>query len=106
MTGWTDEARQASADARKNNANGKAPGQETHHAAMKAAQADVAAKYGHLGTQQLLGKYREAEARVNRNPNYSRAAVNNAIASSNRSGRRIGGREASAIHRLLSGGRS
>ncbi len=37
------------------------------------------------------------------NPGYSRDAVNNAIASSNRSGRRIGGKEASAIHRLLRG---
>lgn len=34
---------------------------------------------------------------------YNAAAVNNAIASSNRSGRRIGGKEASAIHRLLKG---
>ena len=34
---------------------------------------------------------------------YSPDAVNKAIASSNRSGRRIGGREASAIHRLLKG---
>jgi len=38
------------------------------------------------------------------NPRYNRDAVNNAIASSNRSGRKIGGREASLIHRLLSGG--
>ena len=37
------------------------------------------------------------------NPNYNRDAVNNAISSSNRSGRRIGGKEASAIHRLLRG---
>lgn len=34
---------------------------------------------------------------------YSPDAVNKAIASSNRSGRRIGGKEASAIHRLLKG---
>lgn len=34
---------------------------------------------------------------------YSPDAVNAAIASSNRSGRRIGGKEASAIHRLLKG---
>lgn len=34
---------------------------------------------------------------------YNAAAVNDAIASSNRSGRRIGGKEASAIHRLLKG---
>jgi hypothetical protein len=35
--------------------------------------------------------------------NYNAGAVNAAIASSNRSGRRIGGREASLIHRLLRG---
>jgi hypothetical protein len=35
--------------------------------------------------------------------NYNREAVNKAIASSNRAGRKIGGREASAIHRLLAG---
>jgi hypothetical protein len=34
---------------------------------------------------------------------YSPDAVNAAIASSNRAGRRIGGKEASAIHRLLKG---
>lgn len=34
---------------------------------------------------------------------YNPQAVNNAIASSNRAGRRIGGREASMIHRLLKG---
>ena len=38
------------------------------------------------------------------NPRYNRDAVNAAIASSNRSGRKIGGKEAAAIHRLLSGG--
>ena len=37
------------------------------------------------------------------NPRYSEAAVNKAISSSNRSGRKIGGREAKAIHRLLKG---
>jgi hypothetical protein len=36
-------------------------------------------------------------------PRYNRDAVNKAIASSNRSGRKIGGREASLIHRLLKG---
>lgn len=36
-------------------------------------------------------------------PGYNRDAVNNAIASSNRSSRRIGGKEANAIHRLLRG---
>jgi len=36
MTGWTDQAREASIAAR-HNANGKAPGQETHLAALKAA---------------------------------------------------------------------
>jgi hypothetical protein len=36
-------------------------------------------------------------------PRYNRAAVNDAIASSNRAGRRIGGKEASAIHRVLKG---
>lgn len=35
---------------------------------------------------------------------YNATAVNKAIASSNRSGKRIGGKEASAIHRLLRGG--
>jgi hypothetical protein len=34
---------------------------------------------------------------------YSREAVDKAIASSNRSGQRIGGKEAAAIHRLLKG---
>ena len=37
------------------------------------------------------------------NPNYNKGAVDKAIASSNRSGRRISGKEAKAIHRLLSG---
>jgi hypothetical protein len=42
MTGWTDAAREASlavreAEAKDHNANGKAPGQETHHAALKGA---------------------------------------------------------------------
>lgn len=36
-------------------------------------------------------------------PRYNREAVNQAIASSNRAGRRIGGREARAIHALLKG---
>lgn len=36
-------------------------------------------------------------------PAYNAGAVNNAIASSNRAGRRIGGREASMIHALLKG---
>jgi hypothetical protein len=36
-------------------------------------------------------------------PRYNRAAVNNAIASSGRHGRPIGGKEASMIHRLLKG---
>lgn len=34
---------------------------------------------------------------------YSKDAVNKAIASSNRSGRRIGGKEARLIHALLKG---
>lgn len=37
------------------------------------------------------------------NPNYSEEAVNKSIASSNRSGRKISGKEAKAIHRLLRG---
>ncbi len=37
------------------------------------------------------------------NPNYNKGAVDKAIASSNRSGRRISGKEKKAIHRLLSG---
>jgi hypothetical protein len=37
------------------------------------------------------------------NPRYSEAAVNKAIASSNRSGRKISGKEAKAIHSLLRG---
>lgn len=36
-------------------------------------------------------------------PGYNPSAVNDAISSSNRAGRRIGGKEASAIHRLLKG---
>lgn len=35
--------------------------------------------------------------------NYNPASVNDAIAASNRAGRRIGGKEARAIHRLLQG---
>ncbi len=35
---------------------------------------------------------------------YSEDAVNAAIASSNRAGRKIGGKEAKLIHRLLKGG--
>jgi hypothetical protein len=41
--------------------------------------------------------------RAPRNPNYSEEAVSKAIASSNRSGRKIGGKEAKAIHKLLKG---
>jgi hypothetical protein len=37
------------------------------------------------------------------NPRYSETAVNKAISSSNRSGRKIGGKEAKAIHSLLKG---
>jgi hypothetical protein len=37
------------------------------------------------------------------NPRYSETAVNKAISSSNRSGRKIGGKEAKAIHGLLKG---
>lgn len=36
-------------------------------------------------------------------PGYNGEAVDNAIASSNRSGRRIGGKEAKLIHALLKG---
>lgn len=36
-------------------------------------------------------------------PRYNATAVNAAIASSNRSGRKIGKREAALIHRLLKG---
>lgn len=36
-------------------------------------------------------------------PSYNREAVNKAIASSNRAGRRIGGKEAGMIHALLKG---
>lgn len=42
-------------------------------------------------------------ARPPDNPQYSEVAVNKAIASSNRAGRKISGREAKAIHRLLKG---
>lgn len=46
------------------------------------------------------------ETAVNRyKHSYSKTAVNKAIESSNRSGRKISGREARLIHRLLSGGR-
>ena len=44
-------------------------------------------------------RYREQLA----NPNYSETAVNKAIASSNRSGRKISGKGAKAIHSLLKG---
>lgn len=37
-------------------------------------------------------------------PSYSKTAVDKAIGSSNRSGRKIGSSEAKKIHRLLSGG--
>jgi hypothetical protein len=47
--------------------------------------------------------YKQANKQLDRsNPNYHAGAVQNAINSSNRSGRRIGGKEAAAIHRLLS----
>lgn len=48
---------------------------------------------------------KEKYMRVNEpvNPNYSETAVDKAIASSNRSGRKIGGKEAKAIHSLLKG---
>lgn len=36
-------------------------------------------------------------------PSYSPSAVNDAIAASNRAGRRIGGKEARMIHALLRG---
>lgn len=47
------------------------------------------------------GKYPNKDTQVSEA--YSKDAVNKAIASSNRSGRKIGGKEAKAIHRLLSG---
>lgn len=48
---------------------------------------------------------KEKYMRVNEpvNPNYSETAVDKAIASSNRSGRKISGKEAKAIHSLLKG---
>jgi hypothetical protein len=49
----------------------------------------------------LKDKYMRVNEPVN--PNYSETAVNKAIASSNRSGRKIGGKEAKAIHALLKG---
>ena len=49
----------------------------------------------------LKDKYRRVNEPVN--PNYSETAVDKAIASSNRSGRKIGGKEAKAIHALLKG---
>jgi hypothetical protein len=39
---------------------------------------------------------------MTKNPGYHKGAVDKAIASSNRSGRKIGGREARLIHRVLS----
>jgi hypothetical protein len=45
----------------------------------------------------------ETDEQLNEGPRYSRGAVDQAIASSNRSGRRIGGREAKLIHSLLRG---
>lgn len=36
-------------------------------------------------------------------PKYNASAVNEAIGASNKAGRKIGGKEASAIHRLLKG---
>lgn len=49
-------------------------------------------------------RYQSARARAaGSNHNYSREAVNNAIASSNRAGRRISGKEAKMIHALLKG---
>lgn len=44
-----------------------------------------------------------ANTMAERRSSYNPDAVNKAIASSNRSGRRIGSKEASAIHRLLKG---
>ena len=48
--------------------------------------------------KELMRRYQET-----RNPNYSETAVDKAIASSNRSGRKISGKEAKAIHALLKG---
>jgi hypothetical protein len=45
----------------------------------------------------------ERSKQPSENPNYSEVAVNKAIASSNRSGRKISGKEAKAIHALLKG---
>lgn len=53
-------------------------------------------------------EYEDSDGRIrtrpkNINPRYSETAVNKAIASSNRSGRKISGKEAKAIHSLLKG---
>jgi hypothetical protein len=53
-------------------------------------------------------EYEDSDGRIrtrakNINPRYSETAVNKAISSSNRSGRKIGGKEAKAIHGLLKG---
>jgi len=50
-----------------------------------------------------IGRIEFKSAGAIRKPRYSTEAVDKAIASSNRSGRRIGRREARAIHSLLKG---
>jgi hypothetical protein len=50
-----------------------------------------------------IGRIEFKSAGVIRKPRYSAEAVDKAIASSNRSGRRIGRQEARAIHSLLKG---
>ena len=85
-----------------------------HHAGKKPRRkhredgGDVAAPKGDLSWTKLNPTLKEKYMRVNAplpsNPNYGEEAVNKAIDSSNRSGRKISKNEASKIHRLLRGG--
>lgn len=72
--------------------------------AHSTAQAQLA-RYGHSDPSQAISEGHPKTAQVETHPahGYNAGAVNDAIASSNRAGRRIGGKEGRAIHALLKG---
>lgn len=76
---------------------------ELHSGTPKSAPAPVHDSMSVGDTVRAAGYNPMANTMAERRSSYNPDAVNKAIASSNRSGRRIGSKEASAIHRLLKG---
>lgn len=118
---WSPEARRASAEARKFKAGSvvrlNKPGHTYHgklaevlgphptsegYSRVKFHDPNDQTKSGFLNAA-IKNSELELRGQPPATPKYNAESVNNAIASSNRSGRRIGGREAKAIHALLKG---